>query len=155
MHFYNKHGDEKDVELWIAGDGSKYRELRELVGDYARIKLLGRKTKEEVGDLMEKASCLVVPSFCYENSPTVIYEAVSKRLPVLAADIGGIPELVKEVGGELFKTGNSFDLLAKMEGITKYSEKLALNEIKEEKFIFSSPSNYAKRITSLISEDAV
>jgi glycosyltransferase involved in cell wall biosynthesis len=38
--------------------------------------------------------CLVVPSEWKEPAPLVITEAASRGVPVVAADIGGIPEIV-------------------------------------------------------------
>ncbi|MEK7097883.1 MAG: glycosyltransferase family 4 protein, partial [Patescibacteria group bacterium] len=86
---------EGDYGLLIVGPGSMLEELKENTKD-ARIKFLGSKSKEEVRELMQKADCLVVPSLCYENSPTVIYEAFANNLPVIASDLGGIPELLDE-----------------------------------------------------------
>ena len=57
----------------------------------------------------------VVPSICYENSPTVIYEASLVGVPVIASNIGGIPELVVEgESGLLVKPGDEQDLARAM-----------------------------------------
>ena len=54
----------------------------------------------------------MVPSLCYENSPTVIYEALNSGIPVLASRIGGVGELVREgETGYLFTPGNASHLL--------------------------------------------
>ena len=74
--------------------------------------------KNEILHIMSDSGCLVVPSLCYENSPGVIYEAYSVGLPVLAAKIGGIPELINEFGGYLFETNSHADLTSKMSLIT-------------------------------------
>jgi glycosyltransferase involved in cell wall biosynthesis len=56
---------------------------------------------------------LVVPSIWAENSPLVIHEAFLAGVPVIASDIGGIPELVThEVNGLLFPVGD-VDALAR------------------------------------------
>ena len=58
---------------------------------------------------------LVVPSLWAENSPLVIHEAFLHGTPVLASDIGGIPELVRRgVSGELFRAGDARDLAVKL-----------------------------------------
>ena len=55
---------------------------------------------------------MIVPSLCYENSPTVIYEAFSQGVPVIAADIGGVAELVKEgETGFVFEADSTDSLL--------------------------------------------
>jgi glycosyltransferase involved in cell wall biosynthesis len=57
-----------------------------------------------------------VPSLCYENSPTVIYEALQAGIPVLASDIGGVGELVQNGrNGYLFKPGSQEDFIEKLE----------------------------------------
>lgn len=51
---------------------------------------------------------LVVPSVWAENSPLVIHEAFAAGIPVVASDIGGIPELVRhEQNGLLFPPGDA------------------------------------------------
>ncbi len=55
----------------------------------------------------------MVPSLCYENSPTVITMAYSLGLPVLAADIGGIGELVHDKR-LLFQPADENDLINKI-----------------------------------------
>jgi glycosyltransferase involved in cell wall biosynthesis len=51
---------------------------------------------------------LVVPSVWPENSPVTITEAMASGLPVIASDIGGIPELVEDgVTGFLVPVGDS------------------------------------------------
>jgi glycosyltransferase involved in cell wall biosynthesis len=114
-------GDLK-AELLIAGPGSQTEELKKIIGETKEIKIVGRKNEGEVNDLMRAADCLVVPSLCYENSPTVIYEAAAVRLPVIGAKIGGITELIETVGGMLFEPGNSADLTDKMTKIIKNPE---------------------------------
>src|SRR5262249_6317810 len=54
---------------------------------------------------------LVVPSIWPENSPLVIHEAFLAGVPVIAARIGGIPELVTHgKNGLLFNPGDVEDL---------------------------------------------
>lgn len=63
--------------------------------------------------------CLIMPSVCYENSPTVIYEAASWGLPVISSAIGGAAELTENLGGILFKAGDGEDLSVKMKEAIK------------------------------------
>lgn len=102
------------AELTIVGDGSRLNELKKIVAGRGDIRLLGRKKRGEVAELMAGSDCLVVPSLCYENSPTVIYEAARAGLPVLASAIGGIPELLSDGRGLTFKPADSEDLASKL-----------------------------------------
>ncbi|MFA6393426.1 MAG: glycosyltransferase [Patescibacteria group bacterium] len=98
------------AELLIIGDGSFLPSLKGKAGDEPRIKFLGRKSPEEVEKLMSESDCLIVPSLCWENAPAVIYEAYRAGLPVIASRIGGIPEIIAKLGGELFTPGNIMEL---------------------------------------------
>jgi glycosyltransferase involved in cell wall biosynthesis len=99
-----------NLELVIIGDGSLLTGLKEKFGNDSRIKFLGRKSPEEVEKIMSESDCLIVPSLCWENAPAVIYEAYQAGLPVIASRIGGIPEIIKKLGGELFEPGNITEL---------------------------------------------
>ena len=66
---------------------------------------------------MQENNLLIVPSLCYENSPVVIFEAMGQGLPVLASNIGGIPEIIKKNGGFLFEPGNEKELITKLQEI--------------------------------------
>ncbi|MCR4312590.1 MAG: glycosyltransferase, partial [Candidatus Uhrbacteria bacterium] len=101
-----------DARLLIAGDGP----LRSLVEERAkadkRIMYLGYTQPEEVVKCMEAADVLVVPSLCYENSPTVIYETLMAGVPLVAARIGGVGELIQEgTNGFLFAPGDVEDFV--------------------------------------------
>jgi glycosyltransferase involved in cell wall biosynthesis len=62
--------------------------------------------------LLEHTDAVVLPSICYENSPTVIYEAFLIGVPVIASRIGGIPELIRDGETGLLVTPGSVEELA-------------------------------------------
>jgi glycosyltransferase involved in cell wall biosynthesis len=66
--------------------------------------------------LIREARFTVYPSEWYENCPFSVMESQMYGTPVLGADIGGIPELIR-VGetGELFESGNELQLRLKLE----------------------------------------
>lgn len=101
-----------DVHLLIVGEGPMTKEVKECQAKDKRISHLGYMPPEELVKCYGVADALVVPSLCYENSPTVIYEALNAGIPVLASRIGGVGELVREgETGYLFAPGNEQDLL--------------------------------------------
>ncbi|MCA9384169.1 MAG: glycosyltransferase family 4 protein [Candidatus Magasanikbacteria bacterium] len=53
---------------------------------------------DSVVQMMKEADVLLVPSTIVENQPTVILEAASVGLPVIASDIGGIRETLDGAG---------------------------------------------------------
>lgn len=82
-----------NLRLIVVGSGSLLKNLQAQNSD-TRIEFLSRQTSSSVEKIMKTADCLVVPSLCYENFPTVILEAISFRIPVLASGFGGIKELI-------------------------------------------------------------
>ena len=109
-------GDEYELE--IIGEGRKKDELLMGIEKCERIKYLGRLEKSDVLEEMRGCGLLVVPSKCYENSPTVIYEAMMVGLPVVAGRIGGMPELVMDE--YLFRVG---DVESMRQKITEVAER--------------------------------
>ncbi|MEA3398745.1 MAG: glycosyltransferase [Patescibacteria group bacterium] len=108
-----------NVKLLIVGPGEFSARMSKLIKNNSRIEFLGRLGNNNVIENMQSCDCLILPSLCYENSPTVIYEAASIGLPAIASDIGGSPELINSIGGIIFKAGDSEDLIKKMNWATK------------------------------------
>mgnify|MGYP001481698211 CR=1 FL=1 len=94
-------------ELLIIGSGSQLELVKKLAKENPRIKFLGYQSPDKIKAYLQQADYTIVPSLCYENSPTVIFESLAAGVPVIAANLGGIPELLR-VGenGYLFKPGN-------------------------------------------------
>ncbi|WP_432671092.1 glycosyltransferase [Flavobacterium sp. SM2513] len=62
-------------------------------------------------DVFSNIDCIVVPSIWAENSPLVIHEAQSCKIPVITADFGGMKEYVNhKVNGLLFDHRNTKSL---------------------------------------------
>jgi glycosyltransferase involved in cell wall biosynthesis len=134
------------ADLIIVGPGSRLEEIKKLAVARPEIKVLGRKNSVEVAEFMRKSDCLVVPSLCYENSPTVIYEAIASGLPVIGARIGGITELIEIAGGILFKPDNQADLLEKMKLVFTHPEESDRIIAKETAY---QPPDYISELLSL------
>lgn len=71
----------------------------------------GAYRQEQVYEIFSAIDVLVVPSIWYENCPIVIREAFATGTPVVAADIGGMAEAVRDgVDGLLFTAGDADSL---------------------------------------------
>lgn len=102
----------KNLTFWFIGYGSLYLELKEKFKKEKRVKIYGAVEHSSIPDLLSKTSILVLPSF-WEGSPTIIIEAMSMGIPVIASNIGDIPRLLKNGDdGILFEVGNSKSLEA-------------------------------------------
>ncbi len=101
--------------LTIAGDGSLLEEVKRRA-NIPEIKVLGRVPHEKISELFETHNAIIVPSLVYENAPAVISESLTYSVPVIASNIGGIPEMIEEgATGLLFEPGNTFSLISAME----------------------------------------
>ena len=85
------------VHLDVAGEGPDRARLEDVasrVGD-GRVRFLGRLDGAAMDTLMRDALAVVLPSRWYENQPMVVLEAFARRVPVVASDLGGTPELIR------------------------------------------------------------
>ncbi|MBI4713968.1 glycosyltransferase [Candidatus Uhrbacteria bacterium] len=111
-------------ELHIAGDGTSAKRVVEKSKTDPRIVFHGFISLEHIRRLMRECDVVVLPSFCYENSPTVIYESFQVGTPVIASKIGGIPELVKDgENGLLVEPANVGELAR---ALTRFSQEREL-----------------------------
>jgi glycosyltransferase involved in cell wall biosynthesis len=96
------------VRLWVVGDGPELGRLQAQAGDLGvqdRVRFLGLQSM--VQPFLQAADAFVCPSRWAEAAGLVNLEAQATGLPVLASDIGGIPEYVADgQSGFLFPVGD-------------------------------------------------
>jgi len=85
----------------FAGGGKLHQE----VVDAGVGLVLGPRPNGDIPILMRAADVVVLPSH-REGMPTVLIEAGAARVPVLATQVGGIPELLGDDRGYLIPPGN-------------------------------------------------
>lgn len=101
-----------DATFHIIGSGSYLSQLKEMVGEDKRIKIYGYvQDPSLVNEIIGRCSYSVFPSIWYENFPLVLNEVMSHGLPVIASDIGGIPEIVEEGYNGFLIPPNNIDKL--------------------------------------------
>ncbi|HKY02826.1 MAG TPA: glycosyltransferase family 4 protein [Burkholderiales bacterium] len=100
------------VKARIVGTGPEEGSLRKLAQEtQADIEFMGYRSGAELHALLRGARALVLPSEWYENAPMSVMEAYALERPVIGADIGGIPELVRTgETGALFPSGDVMQL---------------------------------------------
>lgn len=99
------------INLYVAGKGSLIDIVKEKVKNFSNVRVLGFINEQQINEIFPKMDFSIVPTLCYENSPTVIHESLGFGVPVIVADIGGAAELVKEnFNGYVFKAGDPIDL---------------------------------------------
>ena len=101
------------IPLVVAGDGPSREEMQSLAAGVAGIQFRGRVPREQTIALMKGARFLVFPSEWYESFPMTILESYACGVPVLAAGIGALLEIVEDgQTGKHFEVGNPADLAA-------------------------------------------
>jgi glycosyltransferase involved in cell wall biosynthesis len=101
------------IPLKIAGTGPLMNSLREQAAQRGlqNVTFEGHCTGERLAALYRGAAVVVAPSEWFENAPMVILEAFAYGKPVVAARIGGIPEMIDErETGRLFTAGSVMEL---------------------------------------------
>jgi teichuronic acid biosynthesis glycosyltransferase TuaC len=85
-----------DTVLYLVGDGYLKESLCSLamrLGVQESTVFVGRRPHHEIPLWLSAADCLVVPSLS-EGFPALLPEAMLCRVPIVATDVGGIPELL-------------------------------------------------------------
>lgn len=102
-------------KLIVIGPGSKLKAIKKLTKNNHNIIIKGKVPNNKLSVFFSQSDILIMPSLCYENSPTVISESFFCGLPVLTAKIGGSAELIEEgKNGYTFIAGDENDLTKKM-----------------------------------------
>jgi glycosyltransferase involved in cell wall biosynthesis len=117
--------------LTIVGDGPDKADLFNLTNKLQLekyIQFVGWVEHKDLDTYYEKASSVVVPSSWVEAFGIVILEAMSAGRPVIATNIGGIPEIIDDgVNGYLVKPENPEQIAEKV--IKLFSEESLLKDL--------------------------
>ncbi|WP_209425027.1 glycosyltransferase family 4 protein [Pararhodobacter sp. SW119] len=87
-----------NARLTLVGDGPERAMLESLamtLGLTETVHFAGYRSQEEVKALLNEADMLVLPSFA-EGLPVVLMEALASRIPVIATQVAGVSELVRD-----------------------------------------------------------
>ena len=83
----------KNTNLIMVGDGPERKRLESLAAGSKNIQFLGRR--KGIKNILTKSDVLVLPSR-EEGFGLVLLEAMAAGTPVVAANVGGIPEIVED-----------------------------------------------------------
>ena len=84
----------QDVVVFLVGSGADEKPLRDLAVDLGitgRVRFLG--WRDDVRQLLQAVDLYVQPSLT-EGLPLAVVEAGAAGLPIVASDVGGIPEII-------------------------------------------------------------
>lgn len=99
----------KDIKLMIVGTGPQETLLKDTVKKSGgeNIEFAGFKSGDELKTIISDAAFNIIPSEWWENNPLSVIESYSVGVPVIGANVGGIPEIIVEgETGYLFEMKN-------------------------------------------------
>ena len=97
------------LEVALIGDGNLESDLRhqaERRGVQDRVRFVGRANAADIGSWLGACNVFTLPSYS-EGCPNVVIEALACGRPVVAANVGGIPDLVSDGTGILIPPRDS------------------------------------------------
>jgi len=114
---------------------------------------VGFQNGDALKKLIQEARFSICPSECYENCPFSVMESQKYGTPVLGANIGGIPEIIRAgETGELFESGNAGDLRKKIEKLWSRPELTALYTLNCKNISFDTPQKYTEKLIDIYNQ---
>lgn len=131
-----------EVRFVLVGRGPLFKDCADFIAENGlsdSILLLGERSPEETRQFISSFDVLVLTSK-FEGLPLTIIEGMFAGLPIIASNVGGIPELVTDgTNGFLIDSDKLTQLTGKMELLTRnsdlrYSMGICNQEIARENF---------------------
>ncbi|MGZ3881837.1 MAG: glycosyltransferase, partial [Flavisolibacter sp.] len=122
----------EDFQLILIGNRDReYPSYAEEIGLLnSSVFFTGEIPYNEVAEHMRRSHCFILNSIM-ENSPCVIGEALCCGLPVIATNVGGVPELVNETNGRLIPPNDLVALISAMADVYDNSPSFDHNQISD------------------------
>ena len=148
------------LRVWGRDRGVETEGLKELARRLpgsagSRIEWMGEyRNQDIVSDVFNRCDAIVVPSIWAENSPLVIHEALQARVPVIAADYGGMAEYVHhDRNGLLFIHRDTQSLAQQMQRLAS-DPKLA-SRLGERGYMQSGDGNVPDMVEHAVSVEKI
>ncbi|MGV3523694.1 MAG: glycosyltransferase [Candidatus Sericytochromatia bacterium] len=107
-----------DFEVHVYGEASPaYLQHLQALDQRQCVQFHGAFNAEQQLDFLAHLDVGVVPSLCLDHSPLVISEMHSAGMPVLGAEIGGIPDYLQAEASGLFAPGDVAGLTQLLQGL--------------------------------------
>lgn len=140
------------VRLHIVGTGSLEGKVQAAAKKDFRITYHGYLAGTEKESLFSKMHFCILPTLCYENSPTVVYESFALGIPIIVSDIGGAAELVKKSGaGYVIPPNDSAALCTAIERALHCNEYARFSAAARAAVANLSRQDYTKHLLALLS----
>lgn len=135
-----------NIKFIFAGSGP----LEDDLNGIKNVENVGFKTGNDLNELISGAAFSIYPSEWYENCPFSVMESQMFGTPVIGANIGGIPELIKNgETGELFESGNESDLSEKIQKLWNDEELLKSYSANCKNTKFDNVEQYTEKLLKI------
>jgi len=149
--------EEKDLVFLMVGDGPLLPGIKKAMRGFPNF--IARGFSDQLGEILKAGDLLILPS-ALDGLPMTVLEALAMGVPVLASNLGGLPEIIKEgKNGFLVPPLNLPEFAAKIKLLLdnpQLWEKLKRNARESIRQKFSLPKmseNYFKAFSSLIAKN--
>lgn len=106
-------GSGRPVTAVVVGDGPDEAKYRAYVAERGLSDRVAFRPPTPTREALALGRAIVVPSRA-ESMPYVVLEAIAAGVPILATNVGGIPEIFGPMSGELLPAGDADALAAAM-----------------------------------------
>lgn len=101
----NAQGKTESFEFFLAGKGPLYEELK-ASHTLPNTHFLGFVSDEQLENLYKESHIFILPTL-FEGMPTVVFEAMARRLPIIVTDVGATKEQVDDSNGYIIEKESS------------------------------------------------
>lgn len=129
--FHQVFKNAENVTLDIIGDGPERSALQQMIDEYGeqnRIRLIGRLSREETAEAMQKSNAFVLPSRS-ETFGVVYIEAMACGLPVIGTRNGGFEDIYSDGVGYILDVDDLDALCSAMNDVYTNNEKFDTESI--------------------------
>lgn len=129
------------------GHEAYFTHLKMMMAANERIRFSGEIALDKIGQAFADADYFVLPVTWHENSPLILLDALQARTPVIASQVGGVTDIIKDgVNGLLFPMGDKHALQAVMQRVI---DQPTLREQLEPRADLPGIDKYAQTIVEL------
>jgi glycosyltransferase involved in cell wall biosynthesis len=115
----------QNLQHVVVGDGSLREEVRNISSKLDNVSFMGPVWGEDLDEIIKMSRFVVCPSEWQEPSSYVAFQSFACGKPVIAANMGGLPEVItNDVNGLLFSAGNVVELTNKINNLYYDTEKI-------------------------------